>query len=180
MSNLSGHAIPHVGSKGLARELDTQPFCKCTVSLSIWGNVSHSLAPSPSLSVSTHPQPTLPLVLSASLTFSLATCPSLSCSLSHSLNASPSYSSACSLCKLIRSGQTLPSLKLPANHCGSRRVDFLLRTEISPPGVSISFSEPKSLPQAGRFPLPNRQPFLLPFTVTRVYSMFAQRDWQNS
>ena len=58
----------------------------------------------------THPQPTLPLVLSASLTFSLATCPSLSCSLSHSLNASPSYSSACSLCKLIRSGQTLPSL----------------------------------------------------------------------
>ena len=128
----------------------------------------------------THPQPTLPLVLSASLTFSLATCPSLSCSLSHSLNASPSYSSACSLCKLIRSGQTLPSLKLPANHCGSRRVDFLLRTEISPPGVSISFSEPKYLPQAGRFPLPNRQPFLLPFTVTRVYSMFAQRDWQNS
>ena len=110
MSNLSGHAIPHVGSKGLARELDTQPFCKCTVSLSIWGNVSHSLAPSPSLSVSTHPQPTLPLVLSASLTFSLATCPSLSCSLSHSLNASPSYSSACSLCKLIWSGQTLPSL----------------------------------------------------------------------
>ena len=38
------HAIPHLGSKGLVRELDTQAFCKCTVSLFIWGNVSYSLS----------------------------------------------------------------------------------------------------------------------------------------
>ena len=134
------HAIPHLGSKGLVRELDTQAFCKCTVSLFIWGNVSYSLSHFVSLCqcisilslllsgymfiavllslslpqcISMHPHRTLPLVSSPSLSLSLATCPSLSCSLSHSLNASPSYSSARSLCKsLLLSGYMFLALSL--------------------------------------------------------------------
>ena len=134
LNQLYEHAIPHLGSKGLVRELDTQAFCKCTVSLFIWGNVSYSLSHfvslcqcisillvrsfslqvSPSLSRRVPRSPVLCLTLSMHLHLTLPLV--LSASLSFSLATCSSLSCSLSLpqCISMHPHRTLPLVSSPS------------------------------------------------------------------
>ena len=132
------HAIPHLGSKGLVRELDTQAFCKCTVSLFIWGNVSYSLSHFVSLCQCIS---ILSLLLSGYMFIAVL----LSLSASVHLNASPSYSSARFLSKsLLVSGYM--SLALLLSVSLPQRISILLfrsfSLQVSP---SLWLHVPRSL-----------------------------------
>ena len=147
LCQLYEHAIPHLGSKGLVGELDTQALCKCTASLSIWGNVIHSLFHFVSLCkcISILRFRSFALQVSPSFWLHVPRCLALSLSASMHLNASPSYSSARFLSKfLLVSGYM--SLALLLSVSLSQRISILLvrsfSLQVSP---SLWLHVPRSL-----------------------------------